>query len=48
MNHPTAFEDAESSLKPELAEAVRDLCTDDMIPVLLGSPSHLSLTDNAA
>lgn len=48
MNHPTAIIDAGFSLKPELAEAVRDLWTDNMIPVLLNSPSRFSLTDNAA
>ncbi|KAI9434683.1 G-protein alpha subunit [Lactarius indigo] len=48
VNHPTAVDDTDFSLSPELAEAVRDLWSDDMIPVLLESPSHFSLTDNAA
>jgi len=48
MNHPIAVDGPEFSLNPELADALRDLWTDDMIPVLLDSPSRFSLSDDAA
>ena len=50
MNHPTPTDDVEFSLKPELADAVRDLWFDDMTPVLLDSPSLFSrsVLDDAA
>ncbi|KAN0141651.1 G-protein alpha subunit [Lactarius tabidus] len=47
-NHPTAIVDADFSLNPDLAEAVRDLWADDMIPVLLDSLSQFSLPESAA
>ncbi|KAI9457436.1 G-protein alpha subunit [Lactarius psammicola] len=34
MSHPTTFDDTEFSLKPELAEAIRGLCADDVMPEL--------------
>jgi hypothetical protein len=45
MNHPTTV-GAEFSF--ELADAVRGLWTDKMIPVLLDSPSRFSLPDDAS
>ncbi|KAN0141653.1 G protein alpha subunit [Lactarius tabidus] len=47
-NHPTAIVGADFSSNPELAEAVRDLWADDMIPVLLDSSSQVFLPESAA
>ncbi len=46
MNHPAIIDDSE--LEPELAHEFRDLWTDEMVPNLLDSPSHLLLAENAA
>ena len=50
MNHPTPSDGAEFALKPELADAIRGLWTDDMTPVLLDNQSRFSssLLDDAA
>lgn len=47
-NHLPAVVGADFSLNPELAEAVRDLWADDMIPVLLDSLSLFSLPESSA
>ncbi len=46
MNHPTIISDTE--LEPELAEAVRDLWTDERIPSILERSTDLSSVENAA
>jgi hypothetical protein len=42
INHPEFF------FQPGFADAVQELWTDDIIPVLFDTPTYFPLTDNAA
>ncbi|KAH9170058.1 guanine nucleotide binding protein, alpha subunit [Lactarius sanguifluus] len=47
LNHPTDTNHPEFFFRPEFANAVQELWTDDVIPVLFKSPAYFPLADNA-
>ncbi|KAH9051791.1 G-protein alpha subunit [Lactarius vividus] len=48
LNHPTDTNHPEFYFQPEFANAVQELWTDDVIPVLFKSPAYFPSVDNAA
>ncbi|KAI9431935.1 G-protein alpha subunit [Lactarius indigo] len=48
LNHPTDIDHPEFFFRPEFADAVQELWADDIVPVLLGSPTYFPLADNVA
>jgi len=48
LNHSTDIDHPEFCFQHGFADAVQELWTDDIIPVLFDRPTYFSLTDNAA